>query len=53
MNMKVINMQVHDIYIIIDIVHDMISAHILDVPIFIGYNRMFILLKIGTVYVTS
>ena len=53
MNMIVINMQVNAIYIIIDISNDMISAHISDVPIFIPYNRMFIVLKIGTVYVTS
>ena len=53
MNMMVINMQVNAIYIIIDIWHDMISAHISDVPIFIPCNRMFIVLKIGTVYVTS
>ena len=52
MNMMVINMQVNAIYIIIDIWHDMISAHISDVPIFIPYNWLFIVLKIGTVYVT-
>ena len=38
--------------IIINILHDMISAHILDVPTFIGYNRMLIVLGIGTVDVT-
>ena len=53
MNMMIINMQGNVIDIIIDILHDMISAHILHVPIFIAYNRMFIVLKIGTVYVTS
>ena len=53
MNMMVINMQVNAINIVIDISNDMISAHISDVPIFIPYNRMFVVLKIATVYVTS
>ena len=53
MNMTVINMEVNAIYIIIDISNDMISGHISDVPMFIPYNRMLIVLKIGTVYVTS
>ena len=53
MNMMVINMKVNAIYIVIDISNDMISAHISDVPIFIPYNRMFVVLKIATVYVTS
>ena len=53
MNMMVINMQVNAIYIIIHISNDMISAHISGVPMFIPYNSMLIVLKIGTVYVTS
>ena len=33
--------------------YDMISAHISHVAMFIPYNRMLIVLKIGKVYVTS
>ena len=51
-NMMIIIMQGNVIDIKINMLHDMISAHILQVPIFIGYNRMLIVLKIGTVYVT-
>ena len=38
--------------IIINIFNDMISEHILHVGTFIGYNGMFIVFEIGTVYVT-
>ena len=48
----IIIMQGNVLDIIINILHDMISAHILHVATFIGYNRMLTVLKIGTVYVT-
>ena len=52
LNNMIISMQGVVIDIIINMVHDMISAHILHVATFTGYNRMLNVLKIGTVYVT-
>ena len=51
-NNMIISMQPMVLDIIINMLDDMISAHILYVPTFIGYNRMLTVLKTGTVYVT-
>ena len=48
----IIVMQANVIHMIINILHDMISPHILHVAICIAYNRMLIVLEIGKVYVT-